>query len=208
MNRHKYSLDFRLWIVETSNNQYQIRNSNIYILLLLMVGLTVGCKTHRQLVATPRSFDSVTSEAYYSPQPETSLTYKRLLPDPINGLGQTNDPSLRVTDVEVTSKFTILHLTFANNDPRNDESRISFNTEKAHLISPDGKRRFEFIRAEGISIAPVYQDVRAGNQVHFTLYFEPIPADLNEFGLFECDSDANNICWNVRNIILPAVTPK
>ncbi len=191
----------------------QNTTSNIYILsmnrlvYLLLIGLlAVGCKTTKR-VATPRSFDNVTSEAYYSPQPEMTIARKRLLPDPINGLGQTNDPNLRITDVHVTSQFTIVYMTFEDKNVRGDVSRISFNAEKAHLITPDGKRRFNFIRAEGISLTPSFQDVKFGDRVDFKLYFKRLDADINEFGLYECDSDNTNTCWNVRNIILPAATP-
>jgi hypothetical protein len=128
---------------------------------------------------------------------------KRPLPDPINGLGQTSDPSLRVTDVQVTSRFTVVYLTFQDQNVRGDGSKISFSADKAHLITADGQRRFEFVRADGIPLAPVYQDVKSGERVEFRLYFDALPADVTEFGLYECESTSDNTCWNVRHIILP-----
>jgi hypothetical protein len=173
----------------------------------LSVGLLLlGCASSKP-VSTPRSFDS-TTESYYTAKPEVLIAPRRLLPDPINGLGQTSDPSLRLTDVQVSDHFTILHLTYlVDKNARGDAGKISFTAEKAHLVTPDGKQRFNFVRAEGIKMAPDDQEAKPGEPIMFTLYFDRITDDVTEFGLFECDDTATTTCWNVRNIIMPAPTP-
>ena len=61
------------------------------------------------------------------------LGQKRLLPDPHGGLGTTNDLTLRVTDIQLTSQYTVLFLTFGEDRQANSYqtggNSISFNAD-------------------------------------------------------------------------------
>lgn len=136
------------------------------------------------------------------------LGRKRLLPDPHGGLGTTNDLTLRVTDIKLTSQYTILFLTFgepsqarASYDARSS-SDISFNAD-ARLVAPtraDTLKTFRFIKAEGIVLSPDSQHVSDNEQVRFRLYFERLDPGIEDFSLFECEDTETTTCWNIRGM--------
>jgi len=78
-------------------------------IILVVIGMS-GCATRPQ----PQTATSAAeSDHYYVDRSSTApVASRKLLPDPINGLGTTNDPSIRVTDIELTEKYTILRMTF------------------------------------------------------------------------------------------------
>ncbi len=135
------------------------------------------------------------------------LGQKRLLPDPHGGLGTTNDLTLRVTDIQLTSKYTVLFLTFGEDRQTSayqsgGSSSISFNGDARLLAGPDPDKlkTFKFIKAEGIVLSPESQTVQAGDQVKFRLYFERLDKGIEEFSLFECEDSQTSTCWNVRGM--------
>lgn len=161
----------------------------------------LGCTTSRP-AATNAPTDDVAE--YYQPGKPTFTGQPRLYPDPQGGLGHSEDPDIRVTDVRLTSSYTVLYLTFAK-DPngRNNDfygtSAISFNP-KAVLVTPDGKRTYKLIKSTGIPLTPETREIRGGERVSFVLYFERIDPEVTMFNLFECPSDNQNSCFNVAGI--------
>jgi hypothetical protein len=163
--------------------------------LYLITGLlATGCVAN-QPAGAPRPYAD--NSEYYVPTDPMAPARKRLLPDPINGLGQASEASIRVNEIRLTSQYTVLYMTFRDDRSQNSGSSIAFSSEKAHLITPDGKRKFGFVKAEGIELSPNRQDVKPGERVDFVLYFERLAPDVTEFGMFECESDNTNSCWNV-----------
>ncbi|RYC68775.1 MULTISPECIES: hypothetical protein [Spirosoma] len=141
---------------------------------------------------------------YYQPGQPTYGGQQRLYPDPQGGMGHSQDPDIRVTDVRLTASYTVVYMTFAKD--RNDRnsnffgaSSISFNP-KAVLATRDGKRTYKLVKTTGIPLSPETREIRNDERVPFVLYFERIDPDVNQFDLFECQSDSNNSCFNVADI--------
>ncbi len=126
---------------------------------------------------------------------------RRILPDPIGGLGHSNDAQLRVTDIRLTAKYTVLYLTFdfARGQYGTGSTQISIDP-KAKLVSLDGKDTFSFIKAEGIRESPDHIDVQAGSKAKFVLYFERLAPGVNEFALFECKDSPGLTCWTITDM--------
>lgn len=127
---------------------------------------------------------------------------RRILPDPIGGLGHSNDIQLSVTDIRLTAKYTVLYLTF-------DHARGQYGTTsatqisidpKAKLVSLGGKETFAFVKAEGIRQTPEHVDVQAGTKAKFVLYFERLTPGINDFALFECNDSPGLTCWRVTDM--------
>jgi hypothetical protein len=168
------------------------------ITFLLSALLLTACATnHPAGVNTP-----VDAAEYYQPNQSFTPT-QRLYPDPTGGLGHSEDPDIRVTDVRLTASYTILYVTFAK-DPNdrtlyNSTSSISFNP-KAMLGTHGSKRTYALLKAEGIPLSPDSRDIQGNEPLKFTLFFERLEDGVERFDLFECQSDNQNSCFNVSNI--------
>lgn len=171
--------------------------------LLLLVS---ACTSNR-----PPKLTAPTDEAeYYQPNKPEYVLRKQLLPDPTGGLGHSQDPDIRVTDIRLTASYTVLYLTFGKDrtDRSNNyygSSAISFNP-KAVLATSDGKRTYKLIKTEGIPMTPETRDIKNDERVPFVLYFERLDPDVKSFDLFECQSDNQNSCFNVAGMSLEHLT--
>lgn len=169
------------------------------IVLLLFVA---ACTANR-----PAPVNAPTDGAeYYQPSKSQYAVRKQLLPDPTGGLGHSQDPDIRVTDIQLTASYTVLHLTFGKDrTDRNNNyfgtSAISFNA-KAVLATSDGKRTYKLIKTEGIPMSPETREIKNDEQVPFVLYFERLDNDVKSFDLFECQSDNQNSCFNVAGMTI------
>lgn len=197
--------------------------------LLLFISLFVGaCSSTRQLPGPPPPVDET---EYYAPAQASGadvLNSRKLLPDPINGLGQTNDPSIRLTDIRQTASYTVLYMTFALGPPgyngrrpkRHDYGRrpnrhdyggndysygaassISIQPE-AVLITKNSHERYKLVKATGIPESPNSLDVKGGEKVDFVLYFERLPDTVEQFAMFECKGTNTRSCWNITGMKL------
>lgn len=171
-------------------------------LILMLLLFTAACTSNRPAAVNAPADGA---EYYQSGQP-TYAGQQRLYPDPQGGLGRSQDPDIRVTDVRLTASYTVLYLTFAKD--RNDRhsgyfgsvvSQISFNP-KAVLSTRDGKRTYKLVKTTGIPLSPETREIRSDERVSFVLYFDRLDDDVNTFDLFECQSDNNNSCFNVAGI--------
>ncbi|RIV18539.1 hypothetical protein DYU11_28625 [Fibrisoma montanum] len=139
---------------------------------------------------------------YYVPQQRDFTARKRLYPDPIGGLGRSENPNIRVTDIRHINDYTVVFMSFENDrDSRNSLSlgttaAISFN-KQARLVVPNSDRTYALLKAEGIPMSPQTRDVYAGDRANFALYFERLDPEVKVFSLIECQSDASNSCFNV-----------
>ena len=133
---------------------------------------------------------------------------RKLLPDPINGLGQTNDPSIRLTAIKQTVSYTVLYLTFSLGDPRNRDytynsssSSISIQPE-AVLMPRDSRETYKLLKATGIPTSPGSVEVKGSERVDFVLYFERMPDTVEQFAMFECKGTNTQTCWNITGMKL------
>lgn len=163
-------------------------------LLIALCGLSVACTTTRP---TPGHQPADESEYYVQTSPMEELN-RRILPDPIGGLGHSNDAQIAVTDIRLTNSYTVLYLVFDNARSQGGvgSSQISIDP-KAKLVSPDGKETFAFVKAEGIRLTPDHIDIEAGSKAKFILYFERLTPGITDFALFECESTSGLTCWNI-----------
>lgn len=188
--------------------------------LLLFISLLAGaCSSTRQL---PGPTPPIDETEYYAPGQTSGadiLNSRKLLPDPINGLGQTNDPSIRLTDIRQTASYTVLYMTFALGPPayngrrpkRHDyggndysygaASSISIQPE-AVLITKDNRDTYKLVKATGIPTSPNSLDVKGNERVDFVLYFERLPDTVEHFAMFECKGTNNQTCWNITGMKL------
>lgn len=169
----------------------------VFLALLIF---TAACTSNRPATVNAPADGA---EYYQSGQP-TYAGQQRLYPDPQGGLGRSQDPDICVTDVRLTASYTVLYLTFAKD--RNDRygnfygsSSISFNP-KAVLATRDGKRTYKLVKTTGIPLTPETREIRNDERVPFVLYFERLDPDVEQFDLFECQSDNNSSCFNVSGI--------
>lgn len=170
--------------------------------LFALLFLVAACTTNR-----PTTVNAPADGAeYYQPNRPEYAVRKQLLPDPTGGLGHSQDPDIRVTDIRVTASYTVLYLTFGKDrTDRNNNyygtSAISFNP-KAVLATSDGKRTYKLIKTDGIPMSPETRDIKNDEQLPFVLYFERLDPDVKSFDLFECKSDNQSSCFNVAGMIL------
>jgi hypothetical protein len=119
--------------------------------------LFAACTASRPVSGPPTPADET---AYYTTRPTQRLGEKRILPDPINGLGQTNDPHIRVTDIQQTDRYTVLYLSFGSDNKRStldfygsSASDISIQSG-AYLVARGGEQKFKLLKADGIPFSP------------------------------------------------------
>ncbi len=181
----------------------KLTTAPVFALALLLT----ACAGSRPLPGGPPAPSDET--AYYTPRPTQRIADKRILPDPINGLGQTNDPHIRVTDIQQTDRYTVLYITFGA-DPKRGGSFDFYGTSAsdisiqpgAQLVTPGGAQKFKMLKAEGIPLSPESRTVQTGEQIDFMLYFERMPDTTDHFALYECESTATQTCWNITGMKL------
>ncbi len=125
------------------------------------------------------------------------------------GAGRPANPGVRVTDIRLSGNYTVLRVSYVNNDrPRYDQegralptSFIAFDPN-GRLVAANGARAFRFIRAEGIPIEPQQRNTFPGDRVDFVLYFERLDKGLENFDLFECNDYDYIVCWNIYDLFV------
>ncbi|MFD2935572.1 hypothetical protein [Spirosoma flavum] len=173
------------------------------VALILFVS---ACTSHRPPAVNAPADGA---EYYQHGQPMAAIL-PRLYPDPQGGLGHSQDPDIRVTDIRLTASYTVLYMSFGKDkSDRNGNyygsSSISFNP-KAVLATADGKRTYALIKTEGIPTSPDTRDIKNDERVPFILYFERLDKGVESFDLFECQSDNQNSCFNVSGMTIQNAT--
>ncbi|MCK8491287.1 MULTISPECIES: hypothetical protein [Spirosoma] len=168
--------------------------------LVALVLLVSACTSHR----LPSVNAPADGAEYYQPNQPTYALQSRILPDPHGGLGHSQDPDIRVTDIRLTATYTVLYLTYGKSkDDRYfnyaGTSAISFNP-KAVLASSDGKRTYALLKTEGIPTSPETVEIKQDAKLSFVLYFDRLDKGVEAFDLFECKSDNENSCFNVAGM--------
>lgn len=134
--------------------------------------------------------------------------------------GRSANKDIKVGDIRLTDKYTILYLSYTNSDKpynykdKNGQQQYSDGSQDiawsntSELISANGARTFKFIKAEGLPTISIGQDLKrygyklpSGKSVNFVVYFERLDKGLEKFDLFECQSDGY-ICWNIYDLFV------
>lgn len=166
----------------------------------LLTGLLAGCLACVSNRPMQGHTPTDPSEYYVKASPLEELN-RRILPDPIGGLGHSNDIQLRVTDIRLTNQYTVLYMQFDHGAGQSGGGTTQISIDpKARLVSRDGKSTFAFLKAEGIPLTPEHMDVEAAAKARFILYFERLTPGLNEFALFECEDTPTTTCWNITDM--------
>ncbi len=168
--------------------------------LVVLLILVSACTSTR----LPRVNAPADETEYYQTGQPLAVAQNRLYPDPQGGLGHSQDPDIRVTDIRLTASYTVLYITFGKdpNDRNNNyygSSSISFNP-KAVLATSDGKKTYALLKTEGIPMTPDSRDIKNDEKVPFILYFEKLDKGVESFDLFECKSDNQNSCFNIAGM--------
>ena len=167
------------------------------VLPLLCCAVLAGCRT---ALPGPGHQPNDESEYYVQASPQYEVT-KRILPDPIGGLGHSNDVQLRVTDIRLTNQYTVLYMTFDQAKGQNGGAATQISIDpRARLMTRGSLETFAFVKADGIRLSPNQMEVEAAGKVQFVLYFERLRPGIDEFALFECEDTATTTCWNITDM--------
>ncbi len=140
-----------------------------------------------------------------------------------------NTPDVKITKVELTERYTKVFMRFTAN-PRQGTPRDrypdmyrfrnpSMSTQSiwidpnTRLYKPgDISKKFKFLKAEGIPVAPERKIVAPNEVVEFVTYFERLSPGIEEFDYFEGKSTNGGQTWNfegvrINNPLNPKKTP-
>lgn len=132
--------------------------------------------------------------------------------------GRSANDNISVGNIRLTDQYTIVYLTFTNDNQagnyrdKNGKQVYSDGIENiawsntSQLIAADGARTFAFQKVEGLPTIRSGDDLTRkgyklspGKSVNFVVYFDRLDKGLENFDLFECQSDGY-VCWNIYNL--------
>ena len=101
-------------------------------------------------------------------------------------VNRSNDPDVRIAGVEMTDKYTAIHMSWTNKEA---DAYAYYVQSNIHLYDSKAGKKYALITTENCAVAPD-QSVCAGGQTQeFTLYFEPVPASTATVDLIEPHND-------------------
>ena len=134
--------------------------------------------------------------------------------------GRSANKDIVVGDIRLTNQYTILYLTFTNDNQagnytdKNGKQQYTDGIENiawsntSQLIAANGARTFPFQKVEGLPTIRPGDDLNKkgyrlspGKSVNFVVYFDRLDKGLENFDLFECQSDGY-VCWNIYNLFV------
>ncbi len=137
---------------------------------------------------------------------------------------QQSQPDVALTKVELTNDYTILHFTFEFLRRRLSLEELLLGQRageqfievdpNCRLYEPKNtSRKYRFIKAEGIPVAPQQRTVYPGDIVKFSVYFERLEPGIEVFDMFEGKDAGTKRFWNyygvhIRNPKRPVQKPK
>ena len=192
-----------------------------YFIFLILTGLNSACMVGSYPTGNPSGGgQQYPSSGQQSPDDTYPNRYPNTNPSSGGqpGSGRTADPGVTVNSIRLTRDYTILNLTYTDqNKPSYDRNgrQVSTGTigfdPSGYLVAANGARTFAFVKVDGIPLKKeqlnpatgrkvlVGRNTFPGDQIAFTLYFERLDKGLENFDLFECVSD-QYICWNIYNL--------
>ena len=134
--------------------------------------------------------------------------------------GRSANDNISVGNIRLTDQYTILYLTFKNDNQagnyqdKNGKQQYSDGVEQiawsntSQLIAANGARTFPFRKVEGLPTIRPGDDLNSkgyklapGKSINFVVYFDRLDKGLENFDLFECQSDGY-VCWNIYNLFV------
>ncbi|MCA0231759.1 MAG: OmpA family protein [Bacteroidetes bacterium] len=122
---------------------------------------------------------------------------------------EQSQPEVILTKVELTDDYTILHFRFefAQRNPTlrdffgERQGNLDRNTievdPKTRLYEPKNTtKKFKFIKAVGIPVAPETRTVYPGDVVKFSVYYERLDPGIEVFDMFEGKDYGTKRYWN------------
>lgn len=126
---------------------------------------------------------------------------------------EVGDPDVRMTRIELTSKYTIINFTIVKQrsgfrmmpDGRGFSmgeatSEICFKPD-ALLREIGGRQRsYKYIKVEGVPEDPKKYQMRGGEKLEFTVWFERLDEGVEAFDLLECKNSRGYTCFNFYGV--------
>ena len=123
---------------------------------------------------------------------------------------QQSQPDVTLTKVELTPDYTILYFTFDYARRRQPLEDLILGKDDKNFIEVDpncrlyepgnASRKFRFIKAIGIPVAPEQRIVYPGDVVKFSVYFERLDAGIEVFDMFEGRDRGTKRFWNYYGV--------
>lgn len=114
-----------------------------------------------------------------------------------------------ITRVELTDRYTIIDMLFKAPSlgggafrmlPRQATSSISIDPQSRLYAPGRVERRFAFVKAEDIPVAPRRLEVYPGDEVAFRLYYERLDPGVEIFDFFEGRNPGQTEFWNFYGV--------
>jgi OmpA-OmpF porin, OOP family len=140
-------------------------------------------------------------------------------------VGSSNTRDVRIERVRLTSRYTIVYMSFklrasgnsGQQAPqtledlmeifRNGGGNGKYNSRNFISISPQSKltdsqsgKKFKYIKASGIPEEPEQLDVYPGEKVNFKIYYQRLDPGITEFDFYEGENNQRVKYWNFNNI--------
>jgi OmpA-OmpF porin, OOP family len=132
--------------------------------------------------------------------------------------GRSANDNITVGNIRLTDQYTIIYLTFTNDSKpgnyidKNGQKQYSDGSNNiawssiSELIAANGARTFRFVKVEGLPVVRPGEDLDrkgyklpSGKSINFVVYFDRLDKGLENFDLFECQSDGYT-CWNIYDL--------
>ena len=105
--------------------------------------------------------------------------------------------TVRMLKVEITDQYTVVSLVHKADHMM---SWIRLQPE-VQLIAVGGRKKYKFIKAEGIPVAPKQKEnIQTGDKTYFKAYFEKLEPGVELFDFFECVSNDQMRCFNYYGV--------
>lgn len=101
-------------------------------------------------------------------------------------VNRSNDPDVRIAGVEMTDKYTAIHMSCTN---READAYAYYVQSNIHLYDSKVGKKYALITTENCAVAPDQSVCAGGQTLEFTLYFEPVPASIATVDLIEPHND-------------------
>lgn len=108
----------------------------------------------------------------------------------------TNSEDTRIIGIELTSRYTAIHLSYTNSKYLDGWYNIN---NKAYLLDRTTGEKYYLRDTDNCAISPYKTSIEYGQTKHFVLYFDPLPANASLIDLIE---NINSSGWNFWGISL------
>jgi outer membrane protein OmpA-like peptidoglycan-associated protein len=120
------------------------------------------------------------------------------------------EPKVKILVVDIAKDYTVVSFVYTGSVPKlpfgvvpDTNSNWCQIDPRIQIIGVGGKRKYKFIKAEGIPVAPKRLYIKQDKQkVYFKVYFEKIEPGVERVDIFECTNYDNIICFNFYGVLI------